>query len=406
MYKESDPMKLLDYIRGIRKGKEAHRLQKEAMRDPFLADAMDGYDGVGENQEQQIELLRRRIMMKTKRQQHHAIAWSMAASLLLGVCLSGYFLFQKDKFPENAFIALKASQRDTVLKIVPQMPQLPVLGTSKTDEDMKLAKAFRKDSAKRLITQERKIKKAVAPVAVREETPDEAEMSMAEMDLQASAPVAAVMAVVPDSNVVKSLSGRGIEITANNVKGRVTDKTGEPIIGANIIVRGTNQGTVSDLDGKFMLHSDGDKEIAVNYIGYDPVILPVDTSKEMLIAMNEDKQTLDEVVVVGYGKQKKSSRVGSVATVESLTMPQPVIGKKAYRKYLKANLVHPEDEECAHMKGEVVLAFHVDGEGRPVHIKIQNSLCPSADKEAMRLVREGPQWTVGGKEVVLHIQFE
>ena len=59
-------MKLLDYIRGTRKGKEAHRLQKEAMRDPFLADAMDGYDSVGENQEYQIEILRRRIRGKAK----------------------------------------------------------------------------------------------------------------------------------------------------------------------------------------------------------------------------------------------------------------------------------------------------------------------------------------------------
>lgn len=59
-------MKLLDYIRGTRKGKEAHRLQKEAMRDPFLADAMDGYDSVGENQEYQIEILRRRIRGKSK----------------------------------------------------------------------------------------------------------------------------------------------------------------------------------------------------------------------------------------------------------------------------------------------------------------------------------------------------
>lgn len=399
-------MKLLDYIRGIRKGKEAHRLQKEAMRDPFLADAMDGYDSVGGNQEQQIELLRRRIMMKTKRQQHHAIVWSVAASLLLGVCLSGYFLFQKDKFPENAFMVLEAFQRDTVLKVVPQMPQLPVLGTAKADEDMKLAKTFRKDSIKQFISQERRIKRTVAPVVVQEETADEIETSMAEMDLQASNPVAAVMVAVPDSNDAKSLSEKGIGITADNVKGRVTNETGEPIIGANVIIKGTSQGTVSDLDGNFALHSDGNKEIVVSYIGYDPVVLPVDTGKEMLIAMNEDRQALNEVVVVGYGRQKKSSRVGAVATVGQLTMPQPVVGKKAYRKYLKANLVYPEDEECARVKGEVVLAFHVDEKGRPVHIKIQNSLCPSADKEAVRLVREGPQWTVGEKEVVLQIQFE
>ena len=65
-------MKLLDYIRGTRKGKEAHRLQKEAMCDPFLADAMDGYDSVGENQEYQIEILRRRIRGKAKRKRNHA----------------------------------------------------------------------------------------------------------------------------------------------------------------------------------------------------------------------------------------------------------------------------------------------------------------------------------------------
>lgn len=80
-------MKLLDYIRGTRKGKEAHRLQKEAMRDPFLADAMDGYDGAGESQEQQIELLRRRITMRVKRKQNHAFAWSVAAPVR---CLVGW----------------------------------------------------------------------------------------------------------------------------------------------------------------------------------------------------------------------------------------------------------------------------------------------------------------------------
>ena len=77
-------MKLLDYIRGTRKGKEAHRLQKEAMRDPFLADAMDGYDGAGESQEQQIELLRRRITMRVKRKQNHAFACQSPVRCLVG----------------------------------------------------------------------------------------------------------------------------------------------------------------------------------------------------------------------------------------------------------------------------------------------------------------------------------
>ena len=119
-------MKLLDYIRGTRKGKEVHRLQKEAMRDPFLADAMDGYDSVGENQEYQIEILRRRIRGKAKGKRNHAVVWSVAASLLIGVCLSSYFIYQKNRLPEDVFMTLEALQRDTVLQVVSQTPQLPL----------------------------------------------------------------------------------------------------------------------------------------------------------------------------------------------------------------------------------------------------------------------------------------
>ena len=73
-------------------------------------------------------------------------------------------------------------------------------------------------------------------------------------------------------------------------------------MGANILVKGTGKGTVSDVNGNFTLDADGNKEIAVNYIGYEPITLPADTGKEMLIAMNESKEALNEVVVVGYGQ--------------------------------------------------------------------------------------------------------
>lgn len=395
-------MKLLDYIRGTRKGKEAHRLQKEAMRDPFLADAMDGYDRAGENQEQQIEALRRRITAKAARKQNRAVVWSVAASLLIGVCISSYFLFQKNWLPDNVYTTLEALQRDTVLKALPQIPQLP-LHESHANEKSPLAVNTRRDSAKPPLSTARKNKKLHAPV-VHEEVAADAEISVVETDSAVAIPIDKLAAVKAESAVKEQLNG-SIAQAVNNIRGRVTDEAGEPIVGATVSVKGTNKGTISDLDGKFVLQPDGNKEIMVNFIGYEPVVLPADTGREMLIAMNQDKQMLNEVVVVGYGKREKANLTGAVAQVEQLTLPQPLIGRKAYRKYMRKNMVRPTDGECAKVKGEVVLTFHVDVNGRPVDIKVKDSLCPSADKEAVRLVNEGPDWTIGGKEVTMGVKF-
>ena len=102
----------------------------------------------------------------------------------------------------------------------------------------------------------------------------------------------------------------------------------------------------------------------------------------MLIAMNEDQQALSEVVVVGYGKKKKSNVAGATAKInlkakEKYKTPQPVIGKRKYKKYLEENLIRPNDESCKDVKGEVVLSFFVDKEGKPQNITVVHGLCES-----------------------------
>ena len=199
----------------------------------------------------------------------------------------------------------------------------------------------------------------------------------------------------------------------NMIKGRVTDEKGEPLIGASVTYKGTNIGTITNMNGEFSLvKKDDNKRLTTEYIGYDPVEIRVDTSRTMLIAMNENKQTLNEVVVVGYGakKNKKSTPLGSVVKVEEQAekeiTPQPVIGKRSYQKYLKENLVRPADEKCAQVKGKVVLTFLVNKEGRPFYIKVKESLCESADKEAIRLIQEGPDWIYGNKLAEVTVKFE
>ena len=106
------------------------------------------------------------------------------------------------------------------------------------------------------------------------------------------------------------------------VRGTVVDQTGESVIGASIQVKGTTQGTITDIDGKFSLGVPDKKSvIVVSFIGYATKELQVDTSKPMSIVLEEDTKVLDEVVVVGYQEVRKKDLTGSVAKADMLNTP-------------------------------------------------------------------------------------
>ena len=101
------------------------------------------------------------------------------------------------------------------------------------------------------------------------------------------------------------------------VRGTVVDQTGESVIGASIQVKGTTQGTITDIDGKFSLGVPDKKSvIVISFIGYATKELQVDTSKPMSIVLEEDTKVLDEVVVVGYQEVRKKDLTGSVAKAD------------------------------------------------------------------------------------------
>ncbi|HLT93548.1 MAG TPA: TonB-dependent receptor, partial [Membranihabitans sp.] len=102
-----------------------------------------------------------------------------------------------------------------------------------------------------------------------------------------------------------------------NVNGRVVDSNGEPLIGVNILVKGTNKGTTTDFDGQFILEDIDDQAVLMlSYIGYHSQEISVDGRRDISIVMLEDIQTLDEVVVVGYGTQKKVNLTGAVESIK------------------------------------------------------------------------------------------
>lgn len=103
----------------------------------------------------------------------------------------------------------------------------------------------------------------------------------------------------------------------NTVTGKVYDVSGEPIIGASVVIQGTTQGTITDMDGAFQLKAQPSQTLVVSFLGYKDVILPIGNKNNFKVTLEEDSKKLDEVVVVGYATQKKVNLTGSVASVSS-----------------------------------------------------------------------------------------
>ena len=101
------------------------------------------------------------------------------------------------------------------------------------------------------------------------------------------------------------------------VKGNVTDMAGEPVIGASILEKGTTNGIVTDFNGDFSLNVNPGAVLVVSYIGYSAQEVKVIPGKVLKIKIKEDAELLDEVVVVGYGTQKKVNLTGAVETVDA-----------------------------------------------------------------------------------------
>ena len=124
-----------------------------------------------------------------------------------------------------------------------------------------------------------------------------------------------------------------------NVQGMVTDPNGEPIIGASVVVKGTTNGTITDFDGKFTLSNVPEKGIiTITYIGYKGQDIPVAGKSTLKVTLAEDTETLDEVVVVGYGVQKKSDVTGAMIRVRRIEIILHRIVVRRSRNHHKVRL--------------------------------------------------------------------
>ncbi len=403
-------MKLLDYIKGFRKGKDAHRIEREAMKDPFLSEALEGYDSVNGDHADRITRMQKQIVRKSQQKTNPWKYWSVAAGILLCISLGSYW-FLKDPKPDLYSYSSSEQKETPILDSTAVLSAQEEKSESSTDTKEKEPVLPQKEKAPVSEKTEKAVQLPVQKIAEEKKiVSPENKVVQQEVEKQAVEVQALVQAdevSQPVLSLVDRLKSADSLSDLKIVQGKIVDAmTGEPLPGASIVQKGTPLAAVTDVDGIFKLRTDDkSKPMVVSFLGYTSKEIRSDTTALQLIALNENKEALDEVVVIGYGQQKKSTMVGSVAALKTLTSI-PVIGKKEYDEYLKNNISRPLDSICKDKKGTVVLEFSVDPDGNPVEINIKKGLCASSDQEAIRLLKEGSKWTPGGGKTELKVKFQ
>lgn len=167
------------------------------------------------------------------------------------------------------------------------------------------------------------------------------------------------------------------------ITGKVMDDNGEPLIGVNVLEPGTNNGISTDVDGQFTLQVEYETDqLELSYIGFSTVLADVEDHEYVEIRMNSQNLALDAVRVTGYGTREPKN--------EEFLNPKG--GSRKFKRYLKKNKRYPEAAQQNNIHGEVEVAFVINKDGRPEDFTILKSLGYGCDQEAIRLIREGPDW--------------
>lgn len=173
--------------------------------------------------------------------------------------------------------------------------------------------------------------------------------------------------ILGSQNVTYTIQGKNIVVSAKDkqsqrlpqrpankagnrtIKGRITDANGEPIIGASVKVKGNDLGVVSDLDGNYSISANPGDALVVSYVGFKTQDVRVGQKDVVNVTITEDDKLLNEVVVVGYGTQKKVNLTGSVASVD----------------YSKEALSRPITSTAQALEGLSAGVSVMQGSGRP-----------------------------------------
>ena len=424
------------YHKGMLTPAEMHFLEKAALDDPFLADALEGYAVAGVNTNIDLAELKKRLSEKTvgvkiisiNHGNRTKFAWiKVAAAIVIiagAVLVANQFLFTKKS---NDRIAQAETAKKDEIKIidssassvVPVSADTNAKGTPPASTGVQSNKKTAADNviketngtgaaAKKEVTvivtnQPPVVKELAVNETSKQEikTAESAKKYQKQVAAQAEKDkdVAAGQAVMSEDKLKKNRSvssGRKADeqsrnFISNTFRGLITDADNIGVPFANVTNPQDNVGTYSDARGYFNLtYPDTVLNVQVRSIGFENNNVQLRNNIPTNKVVLQDDRSLSEIVINSQKPNAAArSRESNIKMVES----EPTDGWNNYDSYLANNLKAPEDFKNKQVnKTEVAVSFEVNKMGDPTNFKIEKSLCSTCDKEAIRLIKEGPKW--------------
>ncbi|WP_310094880.1 carboxypeptidase-like regulatory domain-containing protein [Mucilaginibacter pocheonensis] len=455
-------MQIRKYLNGELNATAMHKLEREALDDPFLMDALEGYGAVAKDQQDNLNELSGRLVQRTNAKSGRIIqwkVWSIAASVIIVLTIGGLWL---KKAPVSQKVANVVVPDKTVVKhkdtlktealasqakaplIAQNSKPAPVLKQadkpvekqadnavyqqeiSAADNNARSPAAAPQTSAGYTANEPPKvILREVKPQAEKkdntqqlsemvvmnytqqskQDSADNAEMLKNKAKYSVSAVDKKLQGKVEGLTVVTSKDAKtqfGGQIPGTNISGIIISKDdGSPVIGAAIRVKGTNKSTVTNTYGHFALPASGNNKETLDIvsIGYEKKQINAKAGDSLKVELDQDKAALSEVVVVGYGTKKEADEETAVQSAH------PQNGWSDLKKYLQANTFLPDGTT-----GNVNVIFTVATDGTLSDFKIKKSLNTQADQKAIDLIKNGPSWVGNNshkpEQVTIKVKFQ
>lgn len=428
------------YLEGTLDDKTMHAIEKQALDDPFLAEALEGYARRAEDRQPVLADLRNRLEQRVsppkgglfRRMEYR---WLAAASVLVLLCITAVMLMrpaekgmdmaqvnpvkiadtvvpqkrpadtaiprpmppapaQEQKRPEQEIPAKPAEVKQPTAAATQPPPPPLALAAAKAKAEAADAAVARTEAAQHATARERHFNTVTAPVRQ-----DSGLFTKAKVDTIRIRGIAR-----NDNQPLSAKAGEKVEgliagepapypdryadANARLISGVVIDeKTGSRLPGVLVSLEGSNRGVVTDTSGGFALQVDKKNSVQLGFssVGYDRMRVAVAPNISRVdVALPSSNEKLEEVVVIGYGRSQKKM---------SVILPSPSTGEKAYRAYLesrktiqlKGNNIQPDS-------GTVMLSFTVMPDSTLRDFKVLQTISSVADEAAIRIVAEGPRW--------------
>lgn len=406
------------YHKGLLSPKEMHDLEKEALDDPFLADAIEGYANGSANMSSDLAELKKRLKEKTEKAKVVGIAkpntfkwWRVAAAVIIlgGIGFLTFWILRNGK--NNSIAKVEEKRRDDSSRTSVVNPPATDSTRFLNNETEKVATSnqavtpVQKHSKNKTVDtafdkinrDEVSTVKSSQPVTLNDERKTEDSSKMLKSAIGNSTPSAVAR---DDRDLAKVYAPAKKSVILNSQQhvnyfhGRVVDASNNALPFANVTSTRYNVGTYADAQGNFTLISaDSLLDVQVRSVGFENGYAQlknnVPTNK---IILNDDKAIADRVI----SNQKRDTSLARGGF--RLEEPEPADGWSNYDTYLANNINVPEDLKLNPNKGQVELSFDVNSDGDPVNFKVEKSLCQKCDEEAIRLIKEGPKWKKKNKK--------